>query len=299
MAGFQGRVAVVTGGASGIGEASVRRFVAAGARVVCADVRDDRGRRLAAELGPACTYRHADVSVERDVAALVADALARHGRIDCLFSNAGVAGPDDPIAATAADTWDAMVGVLLRGAYLGMRFAAPSMIARRSGCILSTAGVAGLRAGLGSHACAAAQAGVIQLTRSVALELAGHGVRVNCLCPGGIASPLLASALGQAPEEADLGPSRLRPLLARMQPLARAGEAEDVAEAALWLASDAASFVTGQALVVDGGLSAGLAWPDARARAASLVRALSPAGTPVGMPPGIRRPPRHGRPARR
>jgi NAD(P)-dependent dehydrogenase (short-subunit alcohol dehydrogenase family) len=124
-------------------------------------------------------------------------------------------------------------------------------------------------------------------------------VRVNCLCPGGIASPLLASALGQAPEEADLGPSRLRPLLARMQPLARAGEAEDVAEAALWLASDAASFVTGQALVVDGGLSAGLAWPDARARAASLVRALSPAGTPVGMPPGIRRPPRHGRPARR
>jgi NAD(P)-dependent dehydrogenase (short-subunit alcohol dehydrogenase family) len=155
-----------------------------------------------------------------------------------------------------------------------MRFAAPPMVAQRSGCILGTASVAGLQAGFGSHVYSAAKAAVIQLTRSVAAELGEHGVRVNCLCPGAIATPIFAKAAGCSPEEADAGLPALRELLADQQPLPRAGTPEDVAEAALWLAGDAASFVTGHALVVDGGLTVGRRWSEARARFAALGDAL-------------------------
>jgi NAD(P)-dependent dehydrogenase (short-subunit alcohol dehydrogenase family) len=279
MDGFAGRVVVVTGGASGIGAACARRFAAGGARVVVADVQDDRGRQVAGALGGACAYRRADVSSERDVAALFEHVLELHGRIDCLVGSAGVAGPDGPIASLPLDTWDAMVGVMLRGAYLGTRFAAPAMIARRSGCIVHVAGVAGVLAGFGSHVYSAAQAAVIQLTRSVAMELAEHGVRVNCVCPGPLATPLHAAAAGLDPDQAERSLSGLARALADAQPIPRAGTAEDVAEAVAWLASDAAAFVTGHALAVDGGLGAGRPWRRSQAARAAIVDALAAACT--------------------
>jgi NAD(P)-dependent dehydrogenase (short-subunit alcohol dehydrogenase family) len=266
MDGLEGKVVVITGGASGIGEASVRRFVSAGARVVFGDVQDHRGRRLAESLGPYCAFRHADVTSERDLSALVDIALQRHGRLDCLFNNAGVAGPRGPIETLAPESWDAMMAVLLRSVFVGIRIAAPLMKAQGSGSIISTASVAGLQAGFASHVYSAAKAAVIQLTRSVAMELGEFGVRVNCICPGGIATPLFAKAAGRSPDEADGTLGVLQAELADLQPLPRAGHPDDVAEAAVWLASERASFVTGHALVIDGGLTGGARWSDAQAR---------------------------------
>lgn len=260
MTGLQGQVAIVTGAASGIGAAIVRRFVAAGARVVMADVQDDRGRRLADEIGPACLYQHADVSREDDMAALVDQALRAFGQLDGLVNNAGIAGPGGPIEQLQPQAFDAVMAVLARSAFLGMHFAAPPMKARGRGSIITIASVAGFRAGYGSHLYSAAKAAVMQLTRTVAMELGEAGVRVNCICPGVIATPLFGKAAGLGPEEADATVLPLRQMLSKAQPIGRAGEPDDVAEAALWLASDAAAFVNGHALVVDGGLTGGRPW---------------------------------------
>lgn len=257
---LQDQVAIVTGGASGIGLAIVRRFVQAGAQVVMADVQDDRGRRLAAEIGPACRYQHADVSQESDMAALVDQALRAHGRLDCLVNNAGISGPGGPIEQLQPSAFDAVMAVLARSAFLGMHFAAPAMKARGRGSIVNMASVAGFRAGYGSHLYSAAKAAVMQLTRTVAMELGEAGVRVNCICPGAIATPLFGKAAGLGPDEADATVQPMRQMLAKAQPICRAGEADDVAEAALWLASEASAFINGHALVVDGGLTGGRPW---------------------------------------
>jgi NAD(P)-dependent dehydrogenase (short-subunit alcohol dehydrogenase family) len=272
---LEGKVAVITGGASGIGEASVRRFIAAGASVVFADVEDHRGRTLAESLGGRCSYQRADVSTERDIRRLIETTMERHGRLDCLFNNAGVAGPGGPIEALQPDSWDAMLAVLLRSVFLGMHFAAPVMKAQGNGSIISTASVAGVQAGFGSHVYSAAKAAVIQLTRSVATELGESGVRVNCICPGGVATPLFGKAAGCSQEHAVETLALVRSALADLQPLHRAGLPEDVAEAALWLASDSASFITGHALVVDGGLSSGRSWSESMRRRDRLRAALS------------------------
>ncbi len=260
MTALKDQVAIVTGGASGIGSAIVRRFVQAGAQIVMADVQDDRGRRLAAELGPACRYQHADVSRDDDMAALVDQALRAHGRIDCLVNNAGIAGPGGPIERLPPQAFDAVMAVLARSAFVGMHLVAPPMKARGRGCIINMASVAGFRAGYGSHLYSAAKAAVMQLTRTVAMELGEAGVRVNCICPGAIATPLFGKAVGLGPDEADDTVQPLRQMLAKAQPIGRCGEAEDIAEAALWLASDASAFVNGHALVVDGGLTGGRPW---------------------------------------
>jgi len=275
MSTLQGQIAIITGGASGIGEASVRRFVAAGAQVVLADIQDERGERLAAALGPACRYRHADVSLEADVAALVEDTLALHGRVDCLFNNAGIPGAGGPIDDTTPAQWDRAIAVLLRSVYLGMHFVAPVMRRQRSGSIVNTASVAGLQAGFGPHAYSAAKAAVVHLTRSVAMELGEAGVRVNCICPGGIATPIFGKAFGLSAEHADATVPLMRGVLEGMQPLPRAGTPDDIAEAALWLASDAASFVNGHALVVDGGLTGGRHWSEVQARRDQLAQAMA------------------------
>jgi NAD(P)-dependent dehydrogenase (short-subunit alcohol dehydrogenase family) len=256
MGSLEGRVALVTGGASGIGAATVRRFVAAGARVVAVDVQDAAGRALAKELGPAVVYQRADVSVEADVAAAVDRAVDAFGALDVCFNNAGIGGTQGPIADLPADEFDRTVAVLLRGVFLGIKHAARVMLPRRRGSILSTASVAGLQAGLGPHVYSACKAAVIHLTRSTAMELGESGIRVNCICPGGVATPLLAQAFREAPDPDAL----MRTFLAAAQPIARAGVPDDIAEAALWLASDASGFVTGHALVVDGGLTGGRRW---------------------------------------
>jgi NAD(P)-dependent dehydrogenase (short-subunit alcohol dehydrogenase family) len=253
---LDGKVAVITGGASGMGEGTVRRFVAEGARVVIADVQDAKGHTLADTLGGAAVYQHTNVAEEADVRAAVARAVDEFGGLDCIFNNAGFGGAVGPIEETPVDEYDRTMNVLLRGVFLGMKHAAAIMRPQGSGSIISTASVAGLSGGRGPHIYSAAKAAVINLTRSVALELGESGVRVNCICPGAIATPLLARGIGGTAEAVEM----IKPILATVQPLKRSGLAEDIANAALWLASDEASFVTGHALVVDGGMTAGTQW---------------------------------------
>jgi NAD(P)-dependent dehydrogenase (short-subunit alcohol dehydrogenase family) len=263
---LSGKVAIVTGGASGIGAATVRRFVEAGARVLVADVQDERGAALAAELGPNATYLNTDVTLESAVQAAVAHAVERFGRLDCIFNNAGSSGVPGPIAEIPAQGYDDTMALLLRSVFLGVKHAAPILARQGSGSIINTASVAGLQTGFGPHIYSAAKAAVIHLTRSVAMELGERGVRVNCICPGGIATPIFGKALGFTDAAADRTVALAEQMLAAMQPIKRAGLPADVAEAALWLASDASTFVNGHALVVDGGLTGGRQWSEVQQR---------------------------------
>jgi len=269
---LKGKVTLVTGGASGIGEATVRLFVEEGASVALADLQDDRGQQLAKETG--ATYLHADVSREADVQAMVDEAMRRFGRLDCLFNNAGYAGVGGRIEQIPVGGFDDTMGVLVRGVFLGMKHAAPVMKRQGAGSIISTASVAGLRTGLGPHVYSAAKAAVIQLTRSVAMELGESGVRVNCICPGGIATPIFGKAFGLSPDRADDTIPLMKGVLENLQPIHRPGLPQDIAQAALWLASDESSFVNGHALVVDGGLTGGRLWSESEQRRQMLRSAL-------------------------
>jgi NAD(P)-dependent dehydrogenase (short-subunit alcohol dehydrogenase family) len=271
---LRGKVALITGGASGIGEATARLFVTEGASVTIADIQDERGARLAAELGERAAYAHTDVSREPDVEAAVATTVQRFGRLDCIFNNAGYGGVGGRIEAVSIAGFDETIGVLLRGVLLGMKHAAPVMKRQGSGSIISTASIAGLQAGFGPHVYSAAKAAVIQLTRTVAMELGEHNVRVNCICPGGIATPIFGKGLGMSVEEADALVPMMKGILENLQPIKRAGLAEDIAQAALWLATDESTFVNGHALVVDGGLTGGRSWSESQFRRAALRQAL-------------------------
>ncbi len=253
---LEGQTAVITGGASGIGAASVRLFVAEGARVLIADTQEERGRALAAELGERALFKRIDVTREADVKGAVDEVVARWGRLDCIFNNAGFGGALGPIEQTSVEDFDITFDVLVKGPFLGIKHAAPVMKAQRRGSILSTASVAGLQTGWSPHLYSVAKAAVIHLTRSVALELGEYGIRVNCICPGIIATPLAAGR----PNVSDEALAKMKRALGKTQPLGRIGDPEDIARAALWLASDESSFVTGHAQVVDGGAFAGRPW---------------------------------------
>jgi NAD(P)-dependent dehydrogenase (short-subunit alcohol dehydrogenase family) len=179
------------------------------------------------------------------------------GRFDCIFNNAGSPGVGGPIESTPVEGFDATVAVLLRGVFLGMKHAAPILKAQGHGTIISTGSVAGLGTGYAGHIYSAAKAAVIHLTRSVAMELRESGVRVNCICPGFIATPIFARAFG-LPLEAD--DQVVAILESETMGLGQPGRPEDIARAALWLASDESSFVNGHALVVDNGLTGGYSW---------------------------------------
>jgi NAD(P)-dependent dehydrogenase (short-subunit alcohol dehydrogenase family) len=278
MGRLDGKVAVITGGASGIGEGTVRLFVAEGARVVIADVQDERGRRLAGELGTRAVYARTDVRDEGQIAAALGAAVARFGRLDCLFNNAGAVGVTGGIAEISAEGFDATIALLLRAVLLGMKHAAPPMRKQGAGSIISTASVAGLRGGWGPHVYSAAKAAVIGLTRSVALELAESNIRVNCICPGGIATPIFGTSLGLADEALDQSVNLMKGAMTAMHPVGRSGLPDDIAHAALWLAGDESTFVTGQAIAVDGGLTAGRPWSVQREGAARIRELL-------GVPP--------------
>jgi len=271
---LHGKVAVITGGASGIGEAAVRIFAAEGARVVIADVQDDRGRRLAGEIGSAVAYAPTDVREERQVEAAIGLAVDRWGRLDCIFNNAGAGGVSGGIETIPVEGFDATMALLVRSVFLGMKHAAPIMRRQRSGSIVSTASVAGLRGGWGPHVYSAAKAAVIQLTRSIAMELAADGIRVNCICPGAIATPIFGTSLGLSPDAAEQAAGLVKGTLATVHPIGRSGLAEDIAHAALWLAGDESTFVTGQAIAVDGGLTAGRPWSENRAMGALIREAI-------------------------
>lgn len=251
-----GQVAVITGGASGIGEGTVRRFVQEGARVVISDLHEERGHALAEELGSnAATFVKTNVAVEEDLKNAVEAAVQRFGRLDTLFNNAGFGGVSGLIEETDMDGYDQTMDVLLKGPIMGMKHAAPIMKQQRSGSIVSTASVAGLRTNAGPHVYSAAKAAVIHLTRSVAVELAPFNVRVNCVCPGAITTRIFAQGLGLTGEQADKTLAVLPFIFQNAQPLKVAGMPEDIANGVLWLSSDMARFVTGQALVIDGGIT--------------------------------------------
>jgi NAD(P)-dependent dehydrogenase (short-subunit alcohol dehydrogenase family) len=253
---LEGKVAVITGAGSGIGAETARLFVQHGCRVLVADMRADAAEQVAAELGDAAAAVRVDVSRESEVAAMIAGAVERWGRLDVLFNNAGFGGAIGPIESTSLDDFDITFDVLLKGVFLGMKYAAPQMKAQRAGSIISTSSVAAYINGGSPHLYGVAKAAVIKLTESVALELGAYGVRVNCICPGFIATPL---AVGR-PDADAAAHDRLRESVGSAQPIGRLGEPADIANAALYLAGDESTFVTGHAMVVDGGVKAGPSW---------------------------------------
>lgn len=256
MGKLDGQVAIITGGASGIGAATVQMFVAEGARVLIADLQVEKGQELAQKLGDNAAFMEVNVTREADVAGAINTAVSRWGRLDCIYNNAGFGGALGPIESTQVEEYDMTFDVLLKSVFLGMKHAAPVMKSQKSGSIISTASAAGLEAGMAPHLYSVAKAGVVHLTKSVALELGEHGIRVNCICPGAIVTPL---AIGR-PEPRAEQEKALRENAARMHALNRVGEPDEIARAALWLASEESSFVTGQAIAVDGGVTAGRPW---------------------------------------
>ncbi len=252
---LEGKVAVVTGGASGIGAETARVFVANGARVVVADLQEEAGRKLAAQLGEAARFARCDVAREPDVAAAVDLAVSAFGQLDVMVNNAGIVGAVGPIASTSAEAWDATIAVLLRGVFLGMKHAARVMVPRRSGVILSLASTAGVVGGLGPHAYTAAKHGVVGLTKSVASELSAHGIRVNAVAPGNTVTAMTAAVITGDPENV----KKTERALARAGPLGIAGKPSDIANALLYLASDEARYVTAHTLVVDAGQTSAIA----------------------------------------
>lgn len=261
MGQLDGKVALITGGASGIGAATVRLFASEGAKVMIADLQEDVAAQLAAELGDAVDYRRVNVAKEEDIEGVIADTVDRWGRLDVLYNNAGFGGAMGPLKDTPTDEYDLTMDVLLKSVFLGMKHASPVMMEQRSGSIISTASVCGLDAGIGPHIYTVAKAGVVMLTRSAALELAEYDVRVNAICPGFIATPLAAGApRGRDVARSDHRVDKLRGFNTGAQPISRSGEAVDVANVAMFLASDASAWMTGTAQVIDGGLTLGKPW---------------------------------------
>jgi len=262
------KVAVITGGTSGIGARTAEVFVGEGAKVVIAGRRKERGERLAQALGDGASFIRTDVTVEADVKAMIDHALDCFGRLDCLVNNAGTPSQFDAIADVDLARFDAVIAVHLRAVLAGMKYAARIMAEQGTGSIINVASVNGIRAGLGGHYYSAAKAAVIHLTRCAAVELGEKGIRVNSLSPGMIATGIFGKCGDMTPDEADENPeyaeAAIGSVVPRWQPLHLVGRADDVAQAALFLASDASRFMTGQNLVVDGGITAG--WPIAAVR---------------------------------
>lgn len=251
MSRFTGRVAVVTGGASGIGAAVVRGFHDAGAGVVIADVQDRAGRELAAELGERAIFCHTDVSVESDVATTVDHAVACFGRLDVMFNNAAVMGVLGPIDRTPMDEVDTTIAINLRGVVAGCKHAARVMKPQRSGVIVSTSSPGAILGGVGPHVYSATKAAVIGLSNSVAAELRPFGVRVNTIVPGAVVSPMTATLVADDAEDL----AGAQDSLGRSALMDRALEPADVAAAVLFLASADAAYVTGVTLPVDAGMT--------------------------------------------
>lgn len=246
---LDGRVAVVTGGASGIGEATVRRFAGEGARVVVADVQTERGEAVAASLGVAARFVHCDVTDEDAVAAAVKLAVDTWGQLDVMMNNAGIIGAVGPIAETDTGAWLATIDVLLHSVFYGCKHAARVMLPRGSGSIISTSSIAGVLGGLGPHAYTTAKHGIVGLTKSVASELGSQGIRVNAIAPGTIPTPLTAAALSGDPDNVAAVAEQSK------SAFGIAAEPAFIADAALYLASDDSRFVNGHTLVVDAGRS--------------------------------------------
>ena len=246
---LQGKVAVVTGGASGIGEATVRRFVEEGASVVIADLQASAGEALCAELGAATRFITTNVTVEADVAAAIDLAVSEFGALDVMFNNAGIVGAIGPIADTTGDAWSQTVAILVNGAFYGMKHAARVMIPQGSGSIISTASTAGIIGGLGPHCYSACKHAIVGLTKSVASELGQHGIRVNSVAPGSTVTAMTAAVITGD----HLAVEKATKAIAANSPLGIAGMPIDIANAVLYLACDESRYTSGHCLVVDAG----------------------------------------------
>jgi len=248
---FQDKVVLVTGGGGGIGGASAHAFAARGARVVVSDVAVEAGERIVAGIAAAggeARFVRADVTQAADNEALVAATLAAYGRLDCAFNNAGIEEEHQRLADSDEALFDRMMAINVKGVWLGMKHQIPAMLRTGGGAIVNTASVAGL-VGAPKHAIyAASKHAVIGMSRSAAAEYGKKGIRVNTVCPGVIRTAMLERAIARNPsgEAAIVG----------LHPIGRLGTVEEVAAVVLWLCSDAASFVTGHAHTVDGGMTA-------------------------------------------
>jgi NAD(P)-dependent dehydrogenase (short-subunit alcohol dehydrogenase family) len=250
MGKLDGKVAVITGAASGIGRATALLFAEEGAKVVVADWDEAKGRKTAEEIraaGGEATFVRVDVSRPEDVQAMVETAVRDYGRLDVIFNNAGVEGEQAPTADCTLDNWERVININLRGVFLGMKYAIPHML-NGGGVIINNASVAGLVGFRGIPAYCASKGGVIQLTRAAALEYAPQGIRVNAICPGVIWTPMVERFASTSDEA--------RAALEAMEPIGRFGQPEEVARLALFLASDDSSFCTGAPFIVDGGFVA-------------------------------------------
>lgn len=242
----------MTGAAAGIGKATAVLLAKEGARVVIADVDEERGKETQGLIGEAegeALFVRTDVSRGEDVEAAVDAAVESFGRLDVLHNNAGIA-LGASVVETSEELWHRVLEVNLGGVYRGCRYAIPHMIRGGGGSIVNSGSVQGLRGFAGWAAYAATKGGIAALTRQVALEYAGQGIRVNCVAPGTILTPLNEKVFAEAED-----PEALKEKWNRMHPVGRFGQPEEVAEAVLFLASDASSFITGQTLVVDGGIT--------------------------------------------
>jgi len=274
---FGNKIVLVTGGANGIGRATALAFAREGAKVVVADYDDAGGTETVSQVqaaGGEALFVHCDVSQVEEVRSLFQIILTTHGRLDCAFNNAGIEGDFDPLLESSNENFDRVMAVNLKGIWLCLKEEVRIMRKQKGGAIVNTASVAGLVAERGYPAYAAAKGGVIQLTRTVAIEYAATGIRVNAVCPGLIRTPMMnrslknmrvstmmygaeQSPIGRWFADKVFGTMPVKKLMTRfMQPVGRPGEPEEIAAAVLYLCSDPAKFVTGQTLVVDGGMTA-------------------------------------------
>ena len=256
---MDGKVAIITGGTSGIGEATVELFIEEGAQVVLSGRNDEKGAALEKALGKNAAYCHADVSQEAELEALMKFCVDKFGRIDCLFNNAGASSRGTLETVTQEDFQFSM-NVLLGSVVFGIKHVAPIMKAQGSGCIINNSSIAALRVNQGGYLYSAAKAGITQLTKVAGVELGPFGIRVNCISPGAIATPIFWGGSGLAKtmsdEDNEKKMEKLQRNLANATALGQAGSARDISLAALYLASDDGRFVTCQDIVVDGGRTA-------------------------------------------
>jgi NAD(P)-dependent dehydrogenase (short-subunit alcohol dehydrogenase family) len=251
---LDGKVAVITGAASGIGAVTARRFVAEGCRVILGDIQTQEGQELAASLGDAALFCPCNVTKEEDVSKLVDLAVSSFGRLDIMFNNAGIVGSKGPIHTTPAEEWVATLDILVNGVFYGVKHAARVMRRQGSGSIINMSSVAGLVGGLGPHAYTVAKHAIVGLTKSTSAELCSDGIRVNAIAPYSMATPMVAAAHLQDHQAIEQTSKNL----AEKSPLPnRAGTADDVANAALWLASDESGYTSGLTLTTDAGVTAG------------------------------------------
>jgi NAD(P)-dependent dehydrogenase (short-subunit alcohol dehydrogenase family) len=247
------KAAIITGGASGIGRGVVELFLAEGATVVIADIDAVAGEAAAAELGEKAFFKQTDVTSAESVKALVDFTVSTCGKLDILHNNAGAFGVRGSLFEIEEDGFDFTFALLTKSVFLGMKYAGEVMKAQGYGVILNTASISATTPGYGPHIYQAAKAAVLQLTKTLSLELAQYQVRVNCVSPGGVYTPLIGNALGvdaATTKEISLG-------VAATLPLGRTGTPMDIARAALFLCSDEASYITGQNLIVDGAEATG------------------------------------------